>query len=63
MSIMAMPVLQKFKKRPLYLSVSIFLIIIVSGIVVFTHIMETGILTKEDLQDSIWYSNGSRNKA
>ena len=57
MSFMAMPLLKKFKKRPLYLSVCCFLLIIISGIIAFTHIMETGSLSQEALQNSIGYIN------
>ena len=55
MSFMAMPLFQKIKKRPLYLSVCFFLLIIMSGILAFTHIMETGTLRQEALQQSIGY--------
>ena len=53
MSFMAMPLLKKFKKRPLYLSVCSILLIIISGIIAFTHAMESGSLRQEDLQNSV----------
>ena len=50
---LAMPVLQKFRKRPLYLGVCVYLLLIISGIITFTHIIEKGYLTKEQIQESI----------
>ena len=57
MSFLAMPVLTKFKRRPLYLSVCFFLVVTMSGIIAFTHLVETGGLKKTTLQGSIGYVN------
>ena len=57
MSFLAIIVLQKFKKRPLYLSVSFFVFLVLSGIVAFTHVVEKGYLKKTTIQESIGYVN------
>ena len=56
-SFLAMPVLQKCKKRPLYISVCLFLFLVISGIIVFTHAVENGHLEKTTLHESIGYVN------
>ena len=51
-SFLAIPLLKKMRKRPLFLIVSIFLLIILTGIVVFTH-YATSSITKENFQNVI----------
>jgi hypothetical protein len=54
-SFLAITVLQKFKKRPLYLTVCLFIFVVVSGIIAFTHAVEIGYLEKTTVQGSIGY--------
>ena len=52
-SFVAMPVLQKFKKRPLYLCVCVFLLVVTSGIIAFTGMLEERYISVEELQTSV----------
>ena len=52
-SFLAMGVLKKFKKRPLYLFVCFCLFLIMSGIIAFTWLIVSGSITKENFQGSL----------
>ena len=52
-SFVAIPVLQKFKKRPLYLWVSVFLLVVISGIIAFTCMVERSYISVEELHTSV----------
>ena len=52
-SFLAIPLLQKFGKRPVYLLVSLCLLFIVSGLIVFTNAVVTESITKQEFQESI----------
>ena len=52
-SFLAMPVLQRFEKRPLYLSVCVFLLVVISGMIAFTCAIEKRYISVEELQTSV----------
>ena len=52
-SFLAMPVLQKFRKRPLYLTICIFMLLTIAGLITFTHLIEIDYITQEDIKNSI----------
>ena len=54
-SLLAMGLLQKFKKRHIYLIVSSILLFTISGIVAFTWLVTSGSITQEEFQGSITY--------
>ena len=52
---LALGVLQKFKKRHIYLGVSSILFIVISGLIAFTWLVASEYITKETFQGSIAY--------
>ena len=52
-SMISAPILHKYKKRPIYLSVCVLLLLILSGIIAFTTLVEHKYLSPEDIQASL----------
>ena len=52
-SMISAPILHKYKKRPIYLSVCVLLILILSGIIAFTTLVEHKYLSPENIQASL----------
>lgn len=53
LSLAALPVFKICRKRPLYLFVSAFLFVFISGIFAFAFMVETGYLTEEEIWNSL----------
>ena len=54
-SFLALGVLQRFKKRHIYLAVSTILLLVISGLVAFTWLVASGSITKQAFVGSIGY--------
>ena len=50
---LAMPLLQKFKRRIIYLTICVFLFFVVLGIIIFTHWTEKGFIDVSTIQKSV----------
>ena len=50
---LAMPILQKFKRRIIYLAICIFLFFVIVGIIMFTHLIEKGFIDVATIQKSL----------